>query len=87
MSAVQIAVPGDIVVSTDLTVTGLNITVPGTLSLNGQPLITGQSTTLGFYGATPVAQHAAIANATDADSAITQLNLVIATLHNLGLIA
>ena len=42
---------------------------------------------VGFYGATPSAQGSAIADATDAASAITQTNLVIARLRTLGLIA
>jgi hypothetical protein len=44
--------------------------------------------TLGFYGATAVAQHAAIADAAvDAASAIAQLNLLLAAMRSLGLIA
>jgi hypothetical protein len=42
---------------------------------------------LSFWGATPVVQPATVANATDAATAITQLNLVIARLKTLGLIA
>jgi hypothetical protein len=42
---------------------------------------------VGFYGATPVDQPAAIADATDAATAITQCNAVIAALEELGLIA
>ena len=42
---------------------------------------------LSFYGATPIAQPAVIAAATDAASAITQQNLVLAQLKLLGLIA
>jgi hypothetical protein len=52
--------------------------------------ITGSKTftgNVGFYNATPVAQPAAVANATDADSAITQLNALLARLRSLGLIA
>ena len=40
-----------------------------------------------FWGATPTTQPATVANATDAASAITQLNLVITRLKTLGLIA
>lgn len=49
----------------------------------------GTATTqkLGFYNATPVAQPAAIADATDAASAITQLNALLSRMRNLGLIA
>jgi len=42
---------------------------------------------LGFFGATPVDQPAAIADATDAATAITKCNAVIAALEELGLIA
>jgi hypothetical protein len=49
----------------------------------------GQSATdlVGFYGATPVDQPAAITDATDAATAITKVNAVIAALEELGLIA
>jgi hypothetical protein len=40
-----------------------------------------------FWGATPVVQPATVANATDAATAISQLNLVIGRLKTLGLIA
>jgi len=49
--------------------------------------IQAPDTKIGFYGATPVAQPAAIADATDAATAITKLNAVIAALETLGLIA
>jgi len=51
--------------------------------------ILGQSATdlVGFFGTTPVDQPAAIADATDAATAITQVNAVIAALEELGLIA
>ncbi len=42
---------------------------------------------VGFYGATPVVQGAAVPNATDAATAITSLNLVITRLETLGVIA
>lgn len=49
----------------------------------------GQSATdlIGFYGVTPVDQPATIADATDAATAITKVNAVIAALEELGLIA
>jgi hypothetical protein len=49
----------------------------------------GQSATekVGFFGATPVVQGAAVVDATDAATAITSLNLVITRLETLGLIA
>lgn len=51
--------------------------------------ILGQSATdkVGFFGTTPVVQPSNIADATDAATAITQLNLVITALENLGLLA
>lgn len=51
--------------------------------------ILGQSATdkIGFYGATPIVQPSNIADATDAATAISQLNLVITALENLGLLA
>lgn len=42
---------------------------------------------IGFYAKTAATQPSAIADATDAASAITQLNLVIHALETLGLIA
>lgn len=56
---------------------------------NDDGTVLGQASTslVGFYGATPVDQPAAIADATDAATAITQCNAVIAALEELGLIA
>jgi hypothetical protein len=45
------------------------------------------TTKIGFYGKTPIVQPAVIAAATDATTAISQANLVIVALKNLGLIA
>ena len=42
---------------------------------------------IGFHGATPVVQGAVIADATDAATALTRVNLVIARLRANGLIA
>ena len=42
---------------------------------------------IAFYAATPVVQPATIADATDAATAITKCNAVIAALKTLGLIA
>jgi hypothetical protein len=51
--------------------------------------ILGQSATdkVGFFGTTPVVQQTSIADATDAATAITQCNAVIAALVALGLVA
>lgn len=50
--------------------------------------ILGQSATdlVGFYGATPVDKPALVADATDAATAITSCNAVIARLTELGLL-
>lgn len=48
---------------------------------------TGSTQRIGFYGATPVAQGSSIADATDAPSAITQLNAALAWLRSSGQIA
>lgn len=51
--------------------------------------ILGQSATdkVGFFGTTPAVQQAHIADATDAATAISQLNDVIAALETYGLLA
>lgn len=51
--------------------------------------ILGQSATdkVGFFGTTPAVQQATVADATDAATAITQLNAVIAALETYGLLA
>lgn len=56
---------------------------------NDAGTILGQSSTdkIGFYGATPVVRPATIADATDAATAITKVNAVIAALETLGLVA
>lgn len=58
-------------------VSGIRVAISG-VKLEGK---------LGFFNNTPVARPAAIANATDATSAITQLNAALAALRTLGLIA
>ena len=81
----------------NITING-NIAVNGSVSLaNSSNIQTGTdagtkigtSTTqkISFYNATPVIQPSAVANATDAASAITQLNLLLARMRTLGLIA
>lgn len=56
---------------------------------NSDGTVIGQSSTdkVAFFGATPVVRPANIVDATDAATAITQLNLVIAALETLGLTA
>ena len=53
----------------------------------GTKIGTGTTQKLGFFNKTPVVQPAAVANATDAASVITQLNLLLGRMRDLGLIA
>lgn len=61
-----------------------NITVGTT---TGTKIGTDTTQKLGFYNATPVVQPAAVADATDAASVITQLNALLSRLRTLGIIA
>ena len=61
-----------------------NITVGTT---TGTKIGTATTQKLGFYNKTPVVQPIAVADATDAASAITQLNALLARMRDLGLIA
>jgi hypothetical protein len=73
------------------------LTLNGNLDASTRDLVTdtttgtkiGTATTqkLGFFNATPVVQQAAVADATDAATAITQLNDLLAAMRTLGLIA
>jgi Collagen triple helix repeat (20 copies) len=56
-------------------------------TLRGIKLGSAAASLLGFYGATPVVRPAAVADATDSASAISQLNALLARLRTLGLIA
>jgi hypothetical protein len=56
-------------------------------TLRGIKLGSAATSLLGFYGANPVVRPAAVADATDAASAMSQLNAVLARLRTLGLIA
>jgi hypothetical protein len=53
----------------------------------GTKIGTATTQKLGFYNATPVVQPTAVADATDAATAITQLNALLAKLRTLGIIA
>jgi hypothetical protein len=53
----------------------------------GTKLGTGATQKLGFWGATPVVRPAAVADATDAATVITQLNSLLAKLRTVGLIS
>jgi hypothetical protein len=59
----------------------------GTGTLRGIKLGSATSSLLGFFGATPVVQQAAVADATDAASTQARLNDLLARLRTLGLIA
>ncbi len=50
-------------------------------------MLRANTNVLGFYGATASAQPAAVANATDAATVITQLNALLARLRTIGLLA
>lgn len=56
-------------------------------SANGRQINSASSQKLGFWGATPGTQPAAIANATDAASVIARLNDLLAALRSRGIIA
>lgn len=53
----------------------------------GTKIGTATTQKIGFYDKTPVVQPAAVADATDAASVITQLNLLLSRMRDLGLIA
>lgn len=53
----------------------------------GSKIGTQPTEKLSFWGATPVVQPTAVANATDAASAITQLNALLTRLRTIGLVA
>jgi hypothetical protein len=53
----------------------------------GTKIGTATTQKIGFYNATPVVQPAAVADATDAATAISQLNALLAHMRTLGLIA
>ena len=54
---------------------------------SGVDVLRQSDASLGFYNATPVVQPTAVADATDAATAISQLNLLLARVRTLGLIA
>lgn len=69
----------------------LRATAPGstgtTLQTTYSNSLSWSHNKLGFYGATPVVRAAAIPNATDAATAISQLNLVLAALRAIGIVS
>lgn len=79
----------------NITING-NVAITGVVSLSsniqtdtsiGTKIGTSTTQKISFYNATPVVQPSAVANATDAASAITQLNLLLTRVRTLGLIA
>jgi len=70
--------------SGDVTVSAVNLITDTT---TGTKIGTGATQKIGFFNATPVVQPAAVADATDAASVITQLNSLLARMRDLGLIA
>jgi hypothetical protein len=90
--------PGKPIVFNIASAEALRITTAGVLQVADAGDITVGTTTgtkigtattqkLGFYNATPVVQPAAVADATDAATVITQLNDLLAKLRTLGIIA
>lgn len=61
-----------------------HLKVSGLTTLSGGAQI---NTKVGFYGTTPITQPIAIASASTASGVITQFNLLLQTVRNLGLIA
>jgi hypothetical protein len=59
----------------------------GVINVNGNANIGSTAGSVGFFNTTPVVQQAAIADATNPTSVITQCNLILAVLRAYGLIA
>jgi hypothetical protein len=81
----KLHVVGTVLVGGTLTVADANNIAVGTTT--GTKIGTATTQKLGFFNATPVVQQAAVADATDAATAITQLNDLLAAIRTLGLIA
>ena len=82
---------GNIIINGNVTITGV-VSLIDTSNIQigtGTGTKIGTSTTqkISFYNATPVVQPSAVADATDAASVITQLNLLLTRMRTLGLIA
>jgi hypothetical protein len=76
---------GTVKVNSNLEITDAKDIVLATVT--GTKIGTATTQKLGFYNATPVVQPAAVADATDAATVITQLNDLLAKLRTLGIIA
>jgi hypothetical protein len=81
----KLHVVGTVLVGGTLTFSDANNIAVGTTT--GTKIGTATTQKLGFFNATPVVQQAAVADATDAATAITQLNDLLAAMRTLGLIA
>jgi hypothetical protein len=82
---------GNITINGNITISGL-VSLPDASNVQlgtgtGTKIGTATTQKIGFYNATPVVQPTAVADATDAASVITQLNLLLGRMRTLGLIA
>jgi hypothetical protein len=82
---------GNITLNGNVTISGL-VSLPDSSNVQlgtgaGTKIGTATTQKIGFYNATPVVQPTAVADATDATSVITQLNLLLGRMRTLGLIA
>jgi hypothetical protein len=82
---------GNVTLNGNVTISGL-VSLPDSSNVQlgtgaGTKIGTATTQKIGFYNATPVVQPTAIADATDAPSVITQLNLLLGHMRTLGLIA
>ena len=82
---------GNVTLNGNVTISGL-VSLPDSSDVQlgtgaGTKIGTATTQKIGFYNATPVVQPTAIADATDAPSVITQLNLLLGHMRTLGLIA
>ena len=82
---------GNITINGNITISGL-VSLPDASNVQlgtgtGTKIGTATTQKIGFYNATPAVQPTAVADATDAASVITQLNLLLGRMRTLGLIA
>ena len=82
---------GNITLNGNITISGL-VSLPDSSNIQlgtgaGTKIGTATTQKIGFYNATPVVQPTVVADATDASSVITQLNLLLGRMRTLGLIA
>jgi len=82
---------GNITINGNITISGL-VSLPDSSNVQlgtgtGTKIGTATTQKIGFYNATPAVQPTAVADATNAASVITQLNLLLGRMRTLGLIA